>query len=167
VIGKARRESEWRVIDVFATSRRDNDSRWPAPFWPGTYITWTSSVIAVGWDFAESVLCEQAATPASREHPVEVAGGRIGNAPQRAAAGGSSLATASEVMAHEIGHTWQARRLGWAYLPTGALLTLFREGDRPWNAFENQASEQGQFGGLVNGSVCPVLMDRLARQSKR
>jgi hypothetical protein len=29
--------------------------------------------------------------------------------------------------------------------------------------FENQASEQGQFGGLVNGSVHPELMARLKR----
>jgi hypothetical protein len=26
---------------------------------------------------------------------------------------------------------------------------------------ENQASELGQFGGIVNGSVCPRLMERL------
>ena len=31
--GKARRETAWREIAVYATQRRDLDSRWPAPFW--------------------------------------------------------------------------------------------------------------------------------------
>ena len=29
VYGKARRERDWRVIAVYATRRRDDDSRWP------------------------------------------------------------------------------------------------------------------------------------------
>jgi hypothetical protein len=119
-------------------------------------------VIAVGWDFAETVLREQAAEPASREHPVEVFGGRVRNPFRRAAAGGEPWATASEVLAHECGHTWQALRLGWAYWPLGAALTLFREGPHWWNHFENQASTEGQFGGIVNGSVRAELMRRLA-----
>jgi hypothetical protein len=41
------------------------------------------------------------------------------------------------------------------------MLTLFREGPRWYNFFENQASEAGQFGGIVNGSVAPELADRL------
>jgi hypothetical protein len=32
-----------------------------------------------------------------------------------------------------------------------------------WCHFENQASEQGQFGGIVNSSVCDELMSRLRR----
>jgi hypothetical protein len=43
----------------------------------------------------------------------------------------------------------------------GAAVTRFREGPRFYNRFENQASEQGQFGGIVNGTVCPALMQRL------
>jgi hypothetical protein len=35
--GKTRRESDWHIIDVFATRRRDLDSRWP--LWGGTCIT--------------------------------------------------------------------------------------------------------------------------------
>src|ERR1700722_1678794 len=77
VWGKARREKEWRVIDVYATQRRDLDSSWPAFLWRGTCITWTTAVIAVGWDFAEEVLREQVVEPASRSHPLEVAGGRL------------------------------------------------------------------------------------------
>jgi hypothetical protein len=161
VYGKARRENEWRVIGVHATHRRDADSRWPGPLFRGTCITWTDAVIAVGWDFAEWVLREQAADPASRERPVEVAGGRLRDGPRRRAAGAAEHIIASEILAHECGHTAQARRLGVAYLPTGALFTLFREGPHWWNHFENQASEQGQFGGIVNGSVCPQLMRRL------
>src|SRR5262249_51806075 len=42
VYGKARRERDWRVVDVFATHRRDLDSRWPAYLWRGTSIAWTS-----------------------------------------------------------------------------------------------------------------------------
>ena len=73
-------------------------------------------------------------------------------------------ASASEILAHECGHTWQARRLGWLYWPTGALFTLWREGPHWWNHFENQASALGQFGGIVNGSVCEELMRRLRGQ---
>lgn len=149
VHGKARREPAWRIIDVFATPRRDLDSRWPAPFWRGTCITWTSAVIVVGRDFAAAVLREQLADPASRERPVAVPGGRLR---------GGSLPLAGEVLAHECGHTAQARRLGAVYLPVVGALTLFREGPHWWNYFESDASEQGLFGGIVNGSVCPRLV---------
>jgi len=160
--GKARRERRWRVIDVHATNRRDDDSPWPRFLFRGTCITWTSHIIAVGWDFAEWVLREQIAEPASREHPVEVVGGRIGNPFRRADAGGEPWATASEILAHECGHTSQAMRLQFLYWPVGATLTLFREGPHWWNHFENQASEQGQFGGIVNGSVHPMLISRIS-----
>jgi hypothetical protein len=160
VYGKGRPESQWRVVAVYATRRRDADSRWPWPFFRGTCITWTSRVIAVGWDFAETVLREQAADPASRERPVEVAGGRLRDWRRRAVAGASSQCSASEIMAHEIGHTYQVRWLREAYWIVG-LTTLLREGPHFWNWFENQASAQGQFGGIVNGSVCPELMRRL------
>ena len=160
IYGKARPEADWRLIDIYARHRRDTDSRWP--LWRGTCITWTAEVIVVGWDYAESVLREQAECPASREHPVEVAGGRIRDPGRRAAAGAPSIVTASEVLAHECGHTWQVLRLGAAYLPVVGSVTLFREGPHFWNRFENEASEQGQFGGLVNGSVCPELVQRLA-----
>jgi hypothetical protein len=161
IYGRARREEEWHIIDVFATHRRDGDSRWPHPFWAGTCITWSSQVIGVGWDFAEKVLREQAVNPASRERPVEVAGGRLRDWRRRSKAGASSQVSPCEVLAHECGHTGQVRRLGVAYWPLGGALTLFREGPHWWNTFENQASEEGQFGGLVNGSVCPQLMQRL------
>jgi hypothetical protein len=134
VHGKARRETEWRIIDVYATHRRDRDSRWPWPFWRGTCITWTASVIAVGWDFAEEMLREQRAEPASRERPVEVGGGRLGDSRRREAVGAPRLVGASEVLAHEIGHTDQARRLGAAYWPVGAVFTLFREGSHWWHS---------------------------------
>jgi hypothetical protein len=160
VYGKARGEKDWRVIDVFATKMRDQDSRWPALYFRGVCITYTASAIAVGWDFAEEVLREQITEPASRERPVEVFGGRLHDLARRTAAGGEPWPSASEVLAHECGHTLQARRLSWLYLPTGALFTLWREGPRWYNAFENQASESGQFGGLVNGSVCAELMAR-------
>jgi hypothetical protein len=158
---RARRERAWRVVDVFATHRRDADSRWPPFLWRGTCITWTSSVIAVGWDFAEEVLREQTGEPASRDRPVEVRGGRLHHLERRSRAGAEPWPSASEVLAHECGHTWQAGWLGPAYLPVGAAVTLFREGPHWWNAFENQASEQGLFGGIVNGSVCAKLMERV------
>jgi hypothetical protein len=159
--GKGRREKRWRVISAYATHRRDADSRWPAGLWRGTCITWTAAVIAVGWDFALEVLREQTAEPASRDRPVEVAGGRIRDVARRTESGAEPWATASEVLAHECGHTWQARRLSWLYWPLGAAFTLCREGPRWYNHFENQASEQGLFGGIVNGSVCAELMERL------
>jgi hypothetical protein len=163
VYGKARREPDWREIDVFATHRRNADSRWPPFLFRGTCITWTAAVISVGWDFAEEVLREQVSEPASRERFVAVASGRLGDPIRRHSAGANPFASASEVLAHECGHTGQARRYGWAYLPAGAAFTLFREGPRWYNGFENQASEQGQFGGIINGSVHPELMRRLRR----
>jgi hypothetical protein len=57
----------------------------------------------------------------------------------------------------------QALRLGLLYWPVGASVTLFREGRHWWNHFEDQASETGQFGGIVNGSVGAELMRRLQR----
>jgi hypothetical protein len=161
VYGKARRERDWRIIEIHATHRRNLDSSWPAPLWRGTCITWTSQIIALGWDFAQAILEEQVQEPASREHPVEVVGGRIRDVQRRLHAGGASVVRASEVLAHECGHTWQARRLSWLYWPIGAAVTLFREGPHWYNQFENQASEQGLFGGIVNGSVCPELVEIL------
>jgi hypothetical protein len=161
IYGKGRREARWRVVSVYATHRRDADSCWP--LCRGTCITWTSEVIVVGWDFAEGVLREQAAAPASRTHPVAVAGGRLNDLLRRATAGVPDFASASEVLAHECGHTWQALRIGPAYLPLVGSVTLFQEGPNSWNRFENEASEEGLFGGLVNRSVCPELMSRLRR----
>src|SRR5262249_19793836 len=93
------------------------------------------------------------------DHPVDVAGGRIRDLLRRAAAGTSNFATASEVLAHECGHTWQARRVrsGLVYLPVVGSVTWFGGGPHFWNHFENQASELGQFGGLVQGSVGRAL----------
>jgi hypothetical protein len=158
IYGKARPDPDWRTIDVFATHRRDADSRWPGPFWRGTCITWTSQVIAIGWDFAEQVLREQLAEPASRDHPVAVVGGRIRDATCRTTAGGPCHVRASEILAHECGHTQQAQRLGILYLPVVGAFTLFREGPHWWNHFENQASADGLFGGFVSGSICEELM---------
>jgi hypothetical protein len=164
IYGKAKSESAWRTIGVYATHRRDSDSRWPARLFRGTCITWTAEIIAVGWDFAEDVLREQTSEPVSRERPLEVAAGRLRDHLRRAAAGASPFASASEVLAHECGHTWQMLRLGLLYWPIGGAFTLFREGTHWWNRFETQASEIGQFGGIVNGSVCEKLMRRLAKE---
>jgi hypothetical protein len=160
IYGRGRREPDWRVIEVHATTRRNRDSRWPAVLFRGTCITWTATVIAVGWDFAEEVVREQISEPASREHPVEVQGGRLRDLERRTAAGALPFSSASEVLAHECGHTWQALRLSWVYLPIGACFTFFREGQRWFNHFENQASEQGLFGGIVSGSVDAQLWER-------
>ncbi|HWG43020.1 MAG TPA: hypothetical protein VN688_09555 [Gemmataceae bacterium] len=160
IYGKSRIESSWRIIGVHATHRRDMDSRWPRFMFRGTCITWTAEVIAVGWDFAEDVLREQVSDPASRDRPVEVSAGRIGDHLRRADAGASPFASASEILAHECGHTRQMLRMGLLYWPVVGAVTLLREGPHWWNHFENQASEQGQFGGIVNGSVCTELMQR-------
>jgi hypothetical protein len=156
--GKARNEGTWRIIGVYATHRRDSDSRWPPYLFRGTCITWTAEIIAVGWDFAEELLREQMSEPATRERPLQVAAGRIRDPHRRAAAGATPSASASEILAHECGHTWQMLRLGLLYWPIGGAFTLFREGPHWWNRFENQASEIGQFGGIVNGTVHPELL---------
>jgi hypothetical protein len=156
IYGKGLAEPQWRIIDVFARERRDLVSRWP--LLGGACTTWTSGVIAVGWDFAERLLAEQATTPASREYHVQVASGRLRDAARRRAAGAYSYPSASEILAHECGHTWQAMRLHGAYLPLVGSVTLLREGNHFWNYFENQASELGQFGGIVTGSICARLL---------
>jgi hypothetical protein len=144
--GRASYEPDWHVIDVYATRRRDVSGRWP--LWRGTCITWSAGAIAVGRDFAAAVLREQTTEPASRDRPVVVAGGRL-----RLAREGWGPPSASEVLAHECGHTGQARRMGMWYWPVVGTFTLFREGDRWWNRFENEASATGRFGGIVSGSV--------------
>lgn len=164
IYGKGRREKHWRIINIFATHRRDVDSRWP--LWRGTCTTWSDQAIVVGQDFALAVLCEQMKKAASQDHPVEVAGGRLSWIFRRAGAGIPAFPSASEVLAHECGHTWQARRMGWFYLPVVGSVTLFREGPYPWNHFENEASEEGLFGGIVKGSVNPLLLDRVNQLDK-
>jgi hypothetical protein len=153
IYGKTRTEITWRIIDVFGTARRDRHSRWP--LWRGACTTWSAEVIAVGWDFARAVIREQAERPVSPHHPLEVEGGRLWRPARQFSAG--------EILAHEIGHTWQALRLGPFYLPLVGAVTLFREGPHPWNRFENEASALGQYGGLVPGSVCAALRDNQAR----
>ena len=48
IYAKGKHEAAWREIDVLATARRNSTSR--LPFFGGMCITWSSSVIAVGWD---------------------------------------------------------------------------------------------------------------------
>jgi hypothetical protein len=151
ICGKGRAEPAFRAIDVYATPRRDASSPWP--LWRGTCITWTSQVIVVGGDFAAALLRDAAALTASPSNPVAVAAGRMRDPLRRLNAGAASRASPAEILAHECGHTWQALRLGAGYLPLVGSLTLFREGRHFWNHFENQASEEGLFGGLVGGSL--------------
>jgi hypothetical protein len=141
--GRGCHEPDWHLIDVFAVHRRDMTSLWP--LMRGTCITWTANVIAVGCDFAASVIREQASEPATRDRPIRVRGGRLRAG--RSAQFGSP--TYSEILSHECGHTGQARRMGLWYWPIGATVTLFREGDRWWNRFENEASATGEFGGIA------------------
>ena len=151
VYGKAGYERDWHIIDVYATRLRDCSSRWP--FFRGSCITWTSSIIAVGCDFADELIREQSTSPASLNAPVSVSGGRLRDMPRRQSACALPWASASEIMAHECGHTGQGRRMGFLYWPIGALVTQCREGKHFWNHFENQASETGLFGGIVEGTI--------------
>jgi len=161
--GRARPEKRWRRIHVFASHRRNWDSRWPAPLFRGTAITWTSHVIAVGWDLAIQVYREQLLKPASPNHPQIVLSGRLNDQRRRLSQGFSPMPTASEIIAHECGHTRQAYQLEYVFLPAGALFTLFREGNSWYNHFENIASEQGEFGGIIPGTLHPSLI-ALSRQ---
>lgn len=153
IYGKARSEDLWREIEVLVTRRRDPDSPWP--FWRNACTTWGSSKIAVGTRFAAELLREQELSPASRSEPVAVAGGRLRDRRRRLEAAAPAWPTASEILAHECGHTWQALRFGLAYLPLVGALTLFREGPHWWNGFENEASEVGLFGGIVPAHGIP------------
>lgn len=158
VYGKACYERDWHVIDIYANHWRDCDSRFP--FFRGCCITWTSSIIAVGCDFAEGFLREQMESPVSREFPLVVAGGRLRDNARRLKACASLCASASEIMAHECGHTGQGRRMGFLYWLFGGMFTLCREGPRFWNRFENQASETGMLGGIVKGSISSEFASR-------
>jgi hypothetical protein len=162
---KARCECVWRVVDIYASTRRDRDSL--LPLWRGTCVTWTSQVISVGWDFANGVLREQVREPASRQRPVEVVGGRLRDWRRRVKSGAGETPSLSEILAHECGHTWQALRIGPAYLALVGAVTLFHEGPHGWNHFENEASALGQFGGIVNGSVCDELMCQYVGKLRR
>jgi hypothetical protein len=155
IFGKATYEKNWRIIDVFATARRDWTSRWP--LWRGHCTTLTAEVIAVGWDFAMQLVTEIRDCPVSQEKPVVVVGGRLRDWDRRQTAGGDHTASSLEILAHECGHAAQAGRYGFLYWPLGAAVTLFREGPRWWQEFENQASETGQFGGIVPGTLHPRL----------
>jgi hypothetical protein len=153
VYGKARHENNWRVIDVASSPRRNCGSEWP--LMRGTCITLTSSLIVVGWDFARGFMAEQIHAPASPECAVLVHGGRLHNMRHREKAGVFAGCSYSEVMAHECGHTAQAIRLGAGYLPLVGAVTLFREGERWWNHWENDASAHGMMGGIVE-IVTPI-----------
>ncbi len=158
VYGRGRAERHFHVIDIYAADRRNRDSRWP--LFRNTCITWTANLIAVGWDFAETFLQEQIQQPATRENPITVVAGRLRDNKRRLDAGGPCHASASELMAHECGHTAQARRMGGLYWILGAMFTQFREGEGWWHHFENQASEIGMLGGIVEGSVCSNLQKK-------
>lgn len=162
--GKGVAEAAWREIAVYARHRRDLTSRWP--FFGGTCITWTSQTIAVGCDFAELLLREQMDCPASTNSPVVVAGQRLRNPYARRRAAARTIPTASEIVAHECGHTCQALRWPFAYLLIGALFTWWREGPHWWNWFENEASAIGMFGGIVSNSVDAEFWQRACAESE-
>jgi hypothetical protein len=169
VYGRARGESRWRRVSVLAVARRDMTSNWPAPFWPGTSIAWGSTVVAVGWDFAEALVLEQLDQPATRARPVRVVGGRLRSPTHRRAADETAnpyWPSYSEILAHELGHTAQARRYSLLYLPLGAVFTLFREGDSWVNWFENQASRIGEFGGIIGSTLHPRLLAAVERAGR-
>jgi hypothetical protein len=154
--GKVRCERAWRIIDVYASARRNRDSCWP--LLRASCVTFTSEIIVVGWDFAQELLREQGECPASPSRSIEVAGGRLRDWRRRVHAGAGETPLLGEILAHECGHTWQALRIGPAYLALVGSVTLLHEGPRAWNRFENEASALGQFGGIVNGSVCHELI---------
>lgn len=162
VFGKGRAEKGWRLIRIFGGKRRNRDSRWPLV--AGTCTTWSSTAIAVGWDFAVELLAEHERRAVTTMSPVEVGAGRLRDQARRREHDLSTFCTAAEIMAHECGHTAQAVRLGPAYLPIVGSVTLFREGPRIWNHWENDASENGLYGGiarfLLEPDLWPVATDR-------
>lgn len=145
--GRTRQETQWRQIRVVVTPCRNLTSGWP--LLRGTCTCWSRSLIAVGEQFAQALSVQLSETRVTRDCPVAVVAGRLNDPRLRSAAGGPPEPTPAEVLAHEIGHTIQALRLGPLYLPVVGSLTLFREGPYWWNRFENEASAVGLFGGLV------------------
>jgi len=151
VWGKTIGEHDWRLIRVHASPSRNAASRWP--FLKGCCTCWSADLIAVGSDFADLLLNDPAVAEITQESPVMVQGGTLSNPQVRLAVGAPGTPTAAEIMAHEIGHTAQARRYRFLYLPLVGAVTRFGEGPRWWNRFENEASSIGQFGGIVPGSI--------------
>lgn len=156
ILGRGRGEREWSEIAVVANHRRDANSRWP--LWRNHCMTLTANLIAVGWTHAAALLAEQRMTPASAAEPVRVCGGRLRDAVRRAAVGADCGVSLSELMAHECGHTAQARRMGFLYWPIVGAVTLFREGPHWWQRYENEASEHGEFAGILDGTIHPRLL---------
>lgn len=163
IYGKTRREIAWRTIDIYATHRRNRNSSWP--LWRGTCTCWSAELVAVGWDFAVDVVSDPAAWQTSRDNPLMVAGGGFTKLSERIKLGAPVVPQRVEILAHEVGHTIQALRLGLVYLPLVGALTLFGEGPHWWNRFENEASVEGQFGGIIPGSVCDELQYRTVSPS--
>jgi hypothetical protein len=107
-------------------------------------------LVAVGTEYARELLSDPLLPAITCASPVQVAAGTLRDAERRVAAGASPFPSAAELMAHEIGHTAQARRYRLLYLPLVGAVTRFGEGSRWWNRFENEASAIGQFGGLCD-----------------
>lgn len=155
VHGKTRSESSWRIITVRAVPWRNHSVGWP--FFRGTCTCWSAGFIAVGLDFAQELLADPAVWQVTREQPAMVAASSLCDMEKRTQAGAPALPSHAELLAHEIGHTLQARRYRLLYLPLVGSMTRFGEGCHWWNRFENEASATGQFGGIVAGSVSPAL----------
>ncbi|MBX7103522.1 MAG: hypothetical protein K1X57_05550 [Gemmataceae bacterium] len=154
--GRGEGETGWTPIDVFANDRRNAASRWP--LWRNHCITLTASAVAVGWDFARDVIEEEAQEPTTPVRPVRVTGGRLGDIDRRYRSGGQPWCSCAEILAHECGHTAQARRMGFLYWPLVGSVTLLREGPRWFHRLENEASEFGEFGGIIPGTIHPRLL---------
>ena len=146
VYGKGRFKRDWHIVDVYTSRRRDCGSGWP--FFSGTCITWTASVIAVGQDFAEQLLREQSTEPASQGNPVLVEG----------AAYTTSTADLPPLpsLFPPLRKSWLTnaatppRPAVWVvFMADWCQCELFRQGPHWWNRFENEASEIGRFGGIV------------------
>jgi hypothetical protein len=114
---------------------------------------WSADLIAVGLDFAQDLLAAEGVWQVTREQPVMVVGGSLTDSARRRLAGGLPHPSAAELLAHEIGHTLQARRYRLLYLPLVGTVTRFGEGPHWWNRFDNEASAFGPFGGIVPGCM--------------
>lgn len=155
VHGKTLKETSWRLITVQAFPWRNHEGgRFP---FRGTCTCWSPSFVAVGLDFAQQLLSDPSVWQITRERPVAVAAQSLSNFEKRRRAGASARPSHAEVLAHEIGHTLQARRYRLLYLPLVGSVTRFGEGPRWWQRFENEASAVGQFGGILADSVTSPL----------
>ena len=161
IYGRATYEPSWQVIDVFAFKSPGLDEPLAAPRRDLHYLDGRRHRRWMGLRRVRIARADRGSRPRGTARWSSAAGGSV-----RAAAASSDRRRPAK--SSPTNAATPAKLVGWeSGIGRSALrLTLFREGDRWWNWFENEASATGQFGGIVNGTVVAELMQKLGGGDK-